>query len=63
MNMDRQFIIEYYIRVGRYEKAASLIQNKVLKDAILDMAGIHNKYKRQQELLRELAINICRRTR
>ena len=61
--MEKQFIIEYYIRVGRYEKAASLIQNKVLKDAILDMAEIHNKYKRQQELLRDLALSVYRRTK
>lgn len=32
-----KYLIEYYIRVGEYEKAARLIQNKTVKAAILDM--------------------------
>lgn len=61
--MEKQFVIEYYIKVGRYEKAARLITDSTVKAALLDMAEIHNKHNRQQELLRELALSVYRRTR
>lgn len=40
-----KYLIEYYIRVGEYEKAARLIQNKTVKAAILDMGEVHRRYK------------------
>jgi hypothetical protein len=57
-----KYLIEYYIRVGEYEKAARLIQNKTVKAAILDMGEVHRRYKRQQELLRDLAVIVYRET-